>query len=49
MSPLRHLATHSRPMEDLKVIKRRFGTTVNDVLLAVSAGALGTLGDAAAT
>ncbi len=45
MSPLRHLATHSRPMEDLKVIKRRFGTTVNDVLLAVSAGALGTLGE----
>ncbi|HEV2774231.1 MAG TPA: WS/DGAT domain-containing protein, partial [Solirubrobacteraceae bacterium] len=45
MSPLRHLATHSRPMEDLKVIKRRFGTTVNDVLLAGSAGALGeTLG-----
>ena len=46
MSPLRHLATHSRPMEDLKVIKRRFGTTVNDVLLAASAGALGaTLGN----
>ncbi len=45
MSPLRHLATHSRPMEDLKVIKRRFGTTVNDVLLAASAGALGTLGE----
>jgi WS/DGAT/MGAT family acyltransferase len=45
MSPLRHLATHSRPMEDLKVIKRRFGTTVNDVLLAVSAGALGALGE----
>ena len=41
MSPLRHLATHSRPMEDLRVIKRRFGTTVNDVLLAASAGALG--------
>ncbi|MDQ3722337.1 MAG: WSD1 family O-acyltransferase, partial [Actinomycetota bacterium] len=34
-----------RPMEDLKVIKRRFGTTVNDVLLAVSAGALGALGE----
>ena len=45
MSPLRHLATHSRPMEDLKVIKRRFGTTVNDVLLAASAGALGALGE----
>ncbi|MDP2709657.1 MAG: wax ester/triacylglycerol synthase family O-acyltransferase [Solirubrobacteraceae bacterium] len=46
-APLRHLATHSRPMEDLKVIKRRFGTTVNDVLLAASAGALGTLGEQA--
>ncbi|MBW3608921.1 MAG: DUF1298 domain-containing protein [Actinobacteria bacterium] len=46
MSPLRHLATHSRPMEDLKVIKRRFGTTVNDVLLAASAGALATLDEA---
>ncbi|MEA2193798.1 MAG: diacylglycerol O-acyltransferase / wax synthase [Solirubrobacteraceae bacterium] len=45
LSPLRHLATHSRPMEDLRVIKRRFGTTVNDVLLAASAGALGTLGE----
>ena len=45
MSPLRHLATHSRPMEDLKVIKRRFGTTVNDILLAASAGALGALGE----
>lgn len=36
---------HSRPMEDLKVIKRRFGTTVNDVLLADSAGALCSLGE----
>ena len=45
MSPLRHLATHSRPMEDLKVIKRRFGTTVNDILLSASAGALGALGE----
>ncbi len=45
MSPLRHLATHSRPMEDLKVIRRRFGTTVNDVLLAACAGALHALGE----
>lgn len=40
MTALRHLATHSRPMEDLKVIKRRFDTTVNDVLLSACAGAL---------
>jgi WS/DGAT/MGAT family acyltransferase len=40
MSALRHLACHSRPLEDLKVIKRRFGTTINDVLLSASAGAL---------
>ena len=44
-APLRHLATHSRPMADLKAIKRRFGTTVNDVLLAASAGALCALGE----
>jgi WS/DGAT/MGAT family acyltransferase len=37
---LRHLACHSRPLEDLKIIKRRFGTTINDVLLSASAGAL---------
>lgn len=40
MSPRRHLACMSRPLEDLKVIKRRFGTTINDVLLAASAGAM---------
>ena len=39
-SPMRHLAWHSRPMEDLRIIKRRFGTTVNDILLSASAGAL---------
>lgn len=39
-SPLRHLACHSRPLADLKAIKRHFGTTVNDVLLSASAGAL---------
>jgi WS/DGAT/MGAT family acyltransferase len=47
MTALRHLATHSRPMEDLKVIKRRFGTTVNDVLLSACAGALRGLGEGA--
>lgn len=45
MSPRRHLACRSRPMEDLQAIKRSFGTTVNDVLLAASAGALRALGE----
>ncbi len=40
MTAMRHLATHSRPMDDLKVIKRRFDTTVNDILLTACAGAL---------
>ena len=40
LSSERHLAFGARPFEDLRRIKRRFGTTVNDVLLAASAGAL---------
>ncbi|MCA1682946.1 MAG: wax ester/triacylglycerol synthase family O-acyltransferase [Actinobacteria bacterium] len=40
MSSRRHLARHERPLDDLRVIKRRFGTTVNDVLLTASASAL---------
>jgi WS/DGAT/MGAT family acyltransferase len=40
MTSVRHLAWRSRPMEDLRIIKRRFGTTVNDILLSASAGAL---------
>jgi len=40
MSSMRHLACHSRSLEDIKTIKRRFGTTVNDVLLTATAGAL---------
>jgi WS/DGAT/MGAT family acyltransferase len=40
MTAMRHLAWHSRPMDDLRIIKRRFGTTVNDILLSASAGAL---------
>lgn len=40
MSPRRHLACESRSLQDIKMIKQRFGTTVNDVLLAASAGAL---------
>jgi diacylglycerol O-acyltransferase len=40
ISPLRHLASSRRPLADLQRIKRSFGTTVNDVVLAVSAGAV---------
>ena len=43
MPPQRHLACSERPLEDVKTIKRRFGTTVNDVLLAATAGALRSL------
>jgi diacylglycerol O-acyltransferase len=46
MKVRRHLALVARPLEDLRVIKRRFGTTVNDVLLTASTSALrGLLGD----
>jgi WS/DGAT/MGAT family acyltransferase len=40
ISPLRHLAMVSRPLAELKIIKRRYGTTINDVVLSVSAGAV---------
>jgi len=40
MAAARHLACRARPLEDLKLIKQRFGTTINDVLLSASAGAL---------
>jgi diacylglycerol O-acyltransferase len=40
MTSTRHLALVSRSFEDLRIIKRRFGTTVNDILLSASAGAL---------
>ncbi len=43
MSQLRHLACHTRSLDDIKTIKRRFGTTVNDVLLTATAGALRSL------
>ena len=39
ISSLRHLARLSRPIDDLMRIKSRFGTTLNDVVLAVCAGA----------
>jgi diacylglycerol O-acyltransferase / wax synthase len=38
LSPYRHLGTLARPLEDLKRVKRAFGTTVNDVVLAAAAG-----------
>ena len=40
MSAERHLACEHRSLQDIKTIKQRFGTTVNDVLLAATAGAL---------
>ena len=40
MPAARHLARVSRPFEDLRIVKRRFGTTINDILLSASAGAL---------
>jgi diacylglycerol O-acyltransferase / wax synthase len=40
ISPGRHLAPVQRPLADLKQIKQRFGTAVNDVVLAVAAGGL---------
>jgi WS/DGAT/MGAT family acyltransferase len=40
ISSSRELGRVRRPLEDLKRIKRAFGTTLNDVLLATSAGAL---------
>lgn len=40
MSSVRHLACQARSLTDIKTIKRCFGTTVNDVLLSATAGAL---------
>jgi WS/DGAT/MGAT family acyltransferase len=39
-SPTRHLASLKRPLDDLREVKSRFGTTVNDVVLAACAGAI---------
>ncbi len=39
-SPLRRLSWAQRPLADLKTIKRAYGTTVNDVLLAAVAGGM---------
>jgi diacylglycerol O-acyltransferase / wax synthase len=40
LSALRRLAWAQRPLEDLKTIKRAYGTTVNDVVLAAVAGGI---------
>jgi len=40
ISPMRSLARASRPMDELRETKRRHGVTVNDIVLAVSAGAM---------
>jgi diacylglycerol O-acyltransferase len=38
ISPYRTLATLGRPLDDLRAIKRAYGCTVNDVVLAASCG-----------
>jgi diacylglycerol O-acyltransferase / wax synthase len=42
LSPLRRLAWTERPLADLHVVKRAYGTTVNDVVLAAVAGGIRT-------
>ncbi|HTW12497.1 MAG TPA: wax ester/triacylglycerol synthase family O-acyltransferase [Solirubrobacteraceae bacterium] len=41
IGPRRRFATLSQPLADYKTVKNRFGGTVNDVMLATVAGALG--------
>jgi diacylglycerol O-acyltransferase len=40
LSPLRRFAWVERPLSDLQAVKRAFGTTVNDVVLAAVAGGI---------
>jgi diacylglycerol O-acyltransferase / wax synthase len=40
LSPLRKLAWTQRPLGDLRIVKRAYGTTVNDVMLAAVAGGM---------
>jgi diacylglycerol O-acyltransferase len=39
-SPARHLARRGRPLDDLRGVRRRYGVTLNDAVLAACAGAL---------
>jgi len=39
-TPDRTLVTATRPVDDLRLVRRRWGTTINDAVLAVCAGAL---------
>jgi diacylglycerol O-acyltransferase len=38
LSPYRHLGTLARSLDELRLVKRAFGATVNDVVLAAAAG-----------
>ena len=40
LSPLRHLAWTQRPLDDLQSVRRTYGMTLNDVMLAAVAGAV---------
>jgi diacylglycerol O-acyltransferase len=40
ISPMRSLASAQRPLEDLRIVKQRFRTTINDVVLAASSGGM---------
>jgi WS/DGAT/MGAT family acyltransferase len=40
LSPLRRLAWSQRPLEELRTIRRAYGTTINDVILAAVAGGI---------
>ena len=40
ISPLRRLGRVRRPLADLKLVKERYGVTINDVVLAVASGAV---------
>jgi diacylglycerol O-acyltransferase / wax synthase len=42
LSPLRRLAWAERPLDDLRAVKRAYGTTINDVMLAAVAGGMRT-------
>jgi diacylglycerol O-acyltransferase / wax synthase len=39
-TPARALVTTTRPVDDLRAVKRRWGTSINDAVLAACAGAL---------